>query len=62
MAVLLESRYRENGTAQKIRGAVYTPPRVAAALVRWAVRSPTDRVLDPACGEGVFLAIASPHG
>jgi adenine-specific DNA-methyltransferase len=29
--------------------------------VRWAVRSPADRVLDPACGEGVFLAAARTH-
>ncbi len=54
-------RYHQNGTAEKILGAVYTPPRVAAALVRWAVRSPNNRVLDPACGEGVFLASARTH-
>jgi adenine-specific DNA-methyltransferase len=52
------SRYRQNGAPEKILGAVYTPPRIASALVRWAVRSPADRVLDPACGEGVFLAAA----
>lgn len=49
-------RYRCNDTAEKVRGAVYTPSHVADALVRWAVRSATDRVLDPACGDGVFLA------
>lgn len=52
------NRYRENGKAEKLLGAVYTPPRMAAALVRWAVRSRSDRVCDPACGEGVFLAAA----
>ncbi len=51
-------RYHQNGAIEKRLGAVYTPPRVAAALTRWAVRSPADRVLDPACGEGVFLAAA----
>jgi adenine-specific DNA-methyltransferase len=51
-------RYRENGKVEKTLGAVYTPPRIAAALVRWAVRSRSDRVCDPACGEGVFLAAA----
>jgi adenine-specific DNA-methyltransferase len=35
---------------------VYTPPRVAAALSRWAVRSAREVVVDPACGAGVFLA------
>jgi adenine-specific DNA-methyltransferase len=54
----LVGRYHQSGKVEKTLGAVYTPPRVAAALVRWAVRSPTDRVLDPSCGEGVFLAAA----
>jgi adenine-specific DNA-methyltransferase len=31
---------------------------VANALVRWAVRSSSDTVLDPSCGEGVFLVAA----
>ncbi|HXP62141.1 MAG TPA: N-6 DNA methylase [Dongiaceae bacterium] len=51
-------RYRKNGAREKVLGAVYTPPRVAAALTRWAVRASTDAVLDPACGEGVFLSAA----
>ena len=43
-------------THRKSLGAYYTPPEVAAALVRWAVRRPEDRLLDPACGDGRFLA------
>ena len=42
-------------TLQKQLGAFYTPSRVAEVLVGWAVRTPKDRVLDPACGDGVFL-------
>ncbi len=49
-------RYRKNGAPEKVLGAVYTPPRVASALTRWAVRSSSDAVLDPSCGEGVFLS------
>jgi adenine-specific DNA-methyltransferase len=41
--------------AQKHLGAFYTSSGVAQVLVDWAVRSPNDLVLDPACGEGVFL-------
>lgn len=52
------SRYHQNGSRAKVLGAVYTPPRVAAALARWAIRSPSDRTLDPSCGEGVFLSAA----
>jgi hypothetical protein len=39
------------------RGAWYTPAALAETLCRWAVR-PGDRVLDPACGDGVFLRAA----
>ena len=49
------NRYRENGNVEKVWGAVYTPPRVTAAMVRWAVRAGSDTVLDPSCGEGVFM-------
>ncbi len=51
-------RYHENRTNEKRLGAVYTPPRIAATLTRWAVRSAADNVLDPSCSEGVFLAAA----
>lgn len=43
-------------TRQKSLGAYYTPPKVAAALIHWAVRQPEDQLLDPACGDGRFLA------
>lgn len=37
-------------------GAYYTPPQVVNTLVRWAVRAEADRMLDPSCGDGRFLA------
>jgi adenine-specific DNA methylase len=40
----------------KLRGGYYTPPEIAAWLARWAIRSKTDRVLEPSSGDGVFLA------
>jgi adenine-specific DNA-methyltransferase len=40
----------------KRHGQFFTPPAVAAALVRWVLRSDSDRVLDPSCGDGEFLA------
>lgn len=42
--------------SQKRSGAYFTPTDVARALVAWAVRSPSDRLLDPSCGDGQFLA------
>jgi adenine-specific DNA-methyltransferase len=42
--------------SRKSLGAYYTPEPVVETLVRWVVRSPSDRMLDPACGDGRFLA------
>ncbi len=39
----------------KAQGFVRTPPSIAALLARWALRAPTDHVLDAGFGEGVFL-------
>lgn len=40
---------------QKRLGAYYTDELVADLLVAWAVRQPTDCVMDPGFGAGVFL-------
>jgi adenine-specific DNA-methyltransferase len=45
-------------TVLKERGAFYTPPSMAEFLVRWAVHSPSELVLDPSCGDGEFLSQA----
>lgn len=42
--------------SRKESGAYYTPDHVVRSLVRWAVRARTDRMLDPACGDGRFIA------
>ena len=41
----------------KANGAYYTPHPVANLLVRYAVRRKTDQLLDPACGDGRFIAL-----
>jgi adenine-specific DNA-methyltransferase len=45
--------------AKKLRGGYYTPSPVAEWLARWAIRSGADRVLEPSCGDGAFLAAAN---
>jgi len=42
--------------SRKASGAYFTPDAVAATLVRWAVRHREDRLLDPSCGDGTFVA------
>lgn len=46
---------------QKGRGAFYTPPEIVGPMVRWAIRAPSDRVLDGGAGESVFLTGAAEH-
>lgn len=44
-----------SAVARKARGAFFTPERIANFMVEWAVRAPSDRVLEPSCGEAAFL-------
>ena len=45
--------------ARKARGAFFTPPAIAEFLARWAVgKDPNAKILDPTCGEAVFLLAA----
>ncbi len=41
---------------RKNLGSYYTPDQVVHCLVRWATKRKSDRLLDPACGDGRFLA------
>ena len=50
----LLGRFKSQG-ADKLRGGYYTSPGLANWLCEWAIRSAGDRVLEPACGDGVFL-------
>jgi len=45
----------DNPALRKARGAFFTPPVLCDYIVEWAVNSPDDRVLEPACGEAAFL-------
>jgi adenine-specific DNA-methyltransferase len=45
-------------TLRKARGAFFTPPELAQYVTDWAVRSTSDRVLEPSCGEAAFLLSA----
>ena len=44
--------------ADKLRGGYYTSPEVARWLCEWAIRDTEDRVLEPSCGDGIFLSAA----
>jgi adenine-specific DNA-methyltransferase len=40
---------------RKARGAFFTPPELCEFVADWAIRQPSDRVLEPSCGEAAFL-------
>lgn len=45
--------------SDKLRGGYYTSSAVASWLCTWAIRSGTDTVLEPSCGDGAFLEAAA---
>lgn len=51
-----ELRGSEASASDKLRGGYYTPSEVANWVTRWAVRSKSDRVLEPSCGDGSFIS------
>lgn len=46
-------------SGRKARGAFFTPLEISRYLVDWAIRSPSDRVLEPSCGDAMFLMPAA---
>ena len=63
---MVESSERAVGDTpllRKERGAFFTPPAIASFLTAWATAAqPSGNVLDPTCGDGVFLRAASSIG
>jgi adenine-specific DNA methylase len=46
----------EHATAEKLRGGFYTPEPIAEFILRWGINGSTDLdILEPSCGDGVFL-------
>lgn len=47
--------FKERETQQKLRGAYYTPLPIAEWLSRWILSHGATTILEPSCGDGVFL-------
>ena len=39
----------------KLRGGYYTSEKIAEFIVDWAIRTTTDTILEPSCGDGSFV-------
>lgn len=54
---------KEDSTEQKLRGAYYTPLKLAEKMVGFFVHDKTiHRILEPSCGDGVFIDAALHEG
>lgn len=40
----------------KLRGGYYTPDKISEFIAEWAIRTTSDSVLEPSCGDGSFLS------
>ena len=48
-------RLKKDSSEQKLRGAYYTPLQLADAIVELFASQNISTVLEPSCGDGVFL-------
>ncbi len=49
-------------TAEKLRGGFYTPESIAEFILRWGINGSNDfDILEPSCGDGVFLEQLHKH-
>src|SRR5437016_2224704 len=47
--------FKKNETITKLRGGYYTPKEVASFLIRWVLNKKPNSILEPSCGDGVFI-------
>ena len=53
----------ENTSAEKLRGAYYTPEDIARFILKWGINGSTaSDILEPSCGDGIFLECLQKEG
>lgn len=45
----------ENESEQKLRGGYYTPEDLATFIAKWVSKNSPEHVLEPSCGDGIFV-------
>ncbi len=48
----------ENVDSKKLRGGYYTPQAITDFICKWAITKPTQKILEPSCGDGNFIESA----
>jgi adenine-specific DNA-methyltransferase len=51
--------FKENESATKLRGGYYTDLDIAVLLTRWVLKISPKSILEPSCGDGIFLEALS---
>ena len=52
----------KDASAEKLRGAYYTPPAIASFILHWGINGSNDYdILEPSCGDGVFPLVENKH-
>ncbi len=54
-------KLKTNATSQKLRGAYYTPTLLANFMINWAMDKSISTILEPSCGDGIFLSALSKY-
>ncbi len=47
--------FKANESTTKLRGGYYTSPEIARFLWRWVLEKKPSQILEPSCGDGVFI-------
>ena len=48
-------KFKVDQTTQKLRGGYYTPQNLADFVSKWVLEKQPKSVLEPSCGDGVFI-------
>jgi adenine-specific DNA methylase len=54
--------FMHNESSEKLRGGYYTPPDLATFLAQWVAQIHPETLLEPSCGDGVFLSAIADAG
>lgn len=55
-------KFKADQTSQKLRGGYYTPQNLADYVTKWVLSKSPTAILEPSCGDGVFIQAVANNG
>lgn len=55
-------KFKADQTSQKLRGGYYTPQNLADYVTKWVLSKNPKTILEPSCGDGVFIQAVANNG